>query len=123
MPKPHTVPPPLMQTPKNAALFQRCPGLTCMHVATAPDSFVSSLMFLMACIGGSMFTFMSTGSTSHLHHIETVNYNSILCKLFWYNMQVLCKLNRGIYMTAVCRLKYVESDVMWYNIVPIMIVE
>ena len=23
---------------------------------------------------------------SNLYHIETVNYNSILCKLFWYNM-------------------------------------
>ena len=34
----------------------------------------------------------SIGSISNLYHIETVNYNSILCKLFWYNMQVLCKL-------------------------------
>ena len=23
---------------------------------------------------------------SNLYHIETVNYNSILCKLFWHNM-------------------------------------
>ena len=28
----------------------------------------------------------SIGSISNLYHIETVNYNSILCKLFWYNM-------------------------------------
>ena len=29
---------------------------------------------------------------SNLYHVETVNYHSVLCKLFWYNMQVLCKL-------------------------------
>ena len=27
-----------------------------------------------------------TPSIGNLYHIETVNYHSILCKLFWYNM-------------------------------------
>ena len=64
---------------------------------------------------------LGIGSISNLKHIETVNYNSILCKLFWYNMQVLCKLLLyhfyiiGVYdplYSAVHPMKYLESDVI-----------
>ena len=50
-------------------------------------------------------------------HIEAVNYNLILCKLFWDNMQVLCKLLIAIFtydpVYSVHPMKYLESDVMW----------
>ena len=62
-----------------------------------------------------------------IYHIETVNYHSILCKLFSgttcklfrYNMQLLCKLifiyQNKVYdllYSAVYPMKYLESDVM-----------
>ena len=51
-----------------------------------------------------------------------VNCSGTTCKLFWYSMQVLCKLifiyQNKVYdslYSAVHPMKYLESDVMWYK--------
>ena len=48
---------------------------------------------------------------------ETVNYNSVLCKLFCTTYKFCANYylhNRSIYST-VCPMKHVESDVIWSN--------
>ena len=63
----------------------------------------------MCAVGYHVYT-PSKGSISNLCHIETVNYNSILCKLFC----ISCKFCDLLYST-VYPMKHLESDVMWYK--------
>ena len=59
------------------------------------------------------------GISGSIYQIETVNYNVVLCKLFWFNMQALCELLFynfyiiGVLNFAVHPMKYLESDVIW----------
>ena len=58
-----------------------------------------------------------------ISHTETATYNSVLCELFF--TFYICKFcaNKFLHVTgvydllysAVHPLKYLESDVMWYN--------